>query len=178
MKGCIVYSSLSGRTKKLAYGLYEALKEEYCLTIKERKEEMDLSPYDTIFLGFWAYKGGNDPSLDFIFPRLKGKDVYVFGTLGYFDDSPHAYRTRQAVVEKVKACGGRVIGSFITTGGIPEKRIEEKIRKRAQSKRPLTEERLVRYRLTADYPTEVDIAALAQRVDLNLKILEETGGKL
>lgn len=177
MKGLIIYSSRTGRTKKLAEGLYKSLR-DWDLSIQDVKENPNLEDYDTIFLGFWAYKGTMDPSLNKVLTQVRGKDVYVFGTLAYYDDSDHAERVLKNAVAAVEKNGGRCIGKFITMGGLDKKRVQEKIQGRNTLKRPLTKASLIRYQLTDDYPTKVDIAYLSEKVKLKLEILKESGGDL
>ena len=50
MKALIIYSSKTGNTKKVAYGIYENLKDSYDLSIKDMDEINDmamLDEYDT-----------------------------------------------------------------------------------------------------------------------------------
>ena len=177
MKGIVLYSSRTGRTRKLARGLYENLK-DWDVDIQDIKDKPNIEAYDTIFLGFWAYKATIDPSVEKILDQLKGKDVYVFGTLAYYDDSDHAYRIRTNAIQAVEDHGARCIGSFITMGGLDQARVEAKKQAKRPLKHPLTKASLMRYDLTKDYPTDVDIAYLAEKVNLKLKIMEESGGDL
>lgn len=92
MKILITYSSKTGNTKKVAYGLYEGLKDNYEIDIKDMKHIKDLSIFDdyaVLLIGFWIDKGTADNYAKKIIKQINNKNVGLFCTLGANPDSKH-----------------------------------------------------------------------------------------
>ena len=92
MRNLIIYSSKTGNTKKVAYGIYEGLKDKYDIDIKDMASIKDISEvdeYDTLLVGFWVDRGtANSVAKKFI-QKIKNKNVGLFCTLGANPDSKH-----------------------------------------------------------------------------------------
>ena len=92
MRNLIIYSSKTGNTKKVAYGMYEGLKDKYDIDIKDMASIKDISEvdeYDTLLVGFWVDRGtANSVAKKFI-QKIKNKNVGLFCTLGANPDSKH-----------------------------------------------------------------------------------------
>ena len=90
MKVQIIYSSLSGCTRRLAEGIFDAL------TVED-KELYDLAAGapaldgDVMLLGYWVDKGGPNAAMKAFMETIEGKNVGVFCTLAYWADSAHAH---------------------------------------------------------------------------------------
>lgn len=92
MKTLIIYSSKTGNTKKVAYGIYEGLKDEYDLSIEDMDNIKDLSlldNYDTLVVGFWVDKGTANSSAKKFIKNIKNKNIALFATLGADPSSKH-----------------------------------------------------------------------------------------
>jgi len=92
MKALIIYSSKTGNTKKVAYGIYENLKDSYDLSIKDMDEINDmamLDEYDTLVIGFWIDRGTAHPKAKKFVKQIKNKKIALFATLGADPSSKH-----------------------------------------------------------------------------------------
>lgn len=88
MKSLVLWSSRTGNTKKVAEAIYEALPGEK--DILEEGREKDLSSYDLIFVGFWAFRRGADMVARRTLAKMEGKKVAIYATAGTYPDSQAA----------------------------------------------------------------------------------------
>lgn len=170
MKSLVIYSSLSGMTKRLAEGIFQALSGE--------KELSDLktfsgSPadYDCIFAGYWVDKGGPNEEMKHFLSALKGKYVGVFATLGAFCDSAHAFQSIQAGVSLVKE-QNTVLGSFICNGALSQKMIEMFQNAPADSHHRVTPQSKARWQVLSTHPTKAEIAHAGELFRERQEVLE------
>ena len=56
MKGLIVYSSLSGNTKKIAEAIAEVAEDSELISVREFQSSM-LANFDLFYIGYWVDKG-------------------------------------------------------------------------------------------------------------------------
>lgn len=89
MKGLIVYSSRRDNTKAFARYLYQNLKEDYDLDLKESQELVDFNQYDFILLGCYRDRGFLNKESQKVLKKIKGP------LLGLFASDPLAHRTNQ-----------------------------------------------------------------------------------
>ena len=78
MKYAIVYSSITGNTKKLAETIKNKIHE--CYYGKPSDEALSA---DTIFLGFWTTRNSCGEDIQSFLKKLSGKNLFIFGTAGY-----------------------------------------------------------------------------------------------
>ncbi|MBQ3420911.1 MAG: hypothetical protein IJH34_04445, partial [Romboutsia sp.] len=78
MKYAIVYSSITGNTKKLAESIKNKIND--CYFGKPSDEALSA---DTIFLGFWTTKNSCSPDVQSFIEKLSDKNLFIFGTAGY-----------------------------------------------------------------------------------------------
>ena len=90
MKAAVVYSTLTGNTKKVA--------EAFCKGLGDGAELFDVNnapdpaAYDLVAVGFWVDRGHPDQkSMDFM-KKVTGKKVFSFFTLGAKPASAHAFK--------------------------------------------------------------------------------------
>ena len=134
MKTIIIYYSQHGSTEVVARTLAKELRTDLveikdlkereglknklssCLdSIKETKteiapSEVDLTQYDSIYIGTPTWVGKPTPAIITLIDRcnLRGKDVYLFATM----TGKGGQATVDRMAEKVKARGARVIETF------------------------------------------------------------------
>lgn len=153
-KVLITYASLSGNTKKLAEGLYDAFQEEAHLQPVD--EEIDLSSYDVILHGYWVDRGGPDEKSKAFLSRIQNKKVGIFATLGAYPDSEHAASSLEKGVQCLDA-SNTLIGKFICQGRLSDA-IKDRIRKLPKDHpHGPTEARLKRWADADSHPDEADI---------------------
>ena len=81
MKGLIVYSSLSGNTKKIAEAIAEVAEDSELISVREFQSSM-LANFDLFYIGYWVDKGDCDAATLRLLAQLKDKRIVLFGTLG------------------------------------------------------------------------------------------------
>lgn len=155
----VTYSSLTGNTKKLAEGIYEAL--NMPKDIMPMKEVKDLDSYDVVLAGYWVDKGGPNEEAKKFLENIEGKKVGIFATLAYWPDTQHGWNSLIRGEELVKD-KNTVIGRFICQGKLSDKIIERFKSFPADNPHSITEEKLKRYKIAANHPSKVDIAAAAE----------------
>lgn len=109
MKNAIVYSSVSGNTKKLAEQIEKTLGGAAYVG-KPSDEALDS---DVLYVGFWTAKFTCTPDIAGFLEKLNGKKVFLFGTAGY--DNMQAYY--DGILDSVAAhlnASNEVIGRFMT----------------------------------------------------------------
>ena len=145
MRRIIIYYSLGGTTDLIAKTLAKTLnadivrihdlknregfKNRFIASISAFREsktdilpaKVDLTNYDTIYIGSPTWAGNPTPAIITIIDRCNftGKDVVLFATM----DATHGDSNIERLEEKVKMRGARVIESFTlaTKGKSPEK---------------------------------------------------------
>lgn len=175
MKVQIIYSSLSGCTKRLAEGICEGLN-------VEEKELFDLNngapepDGDVILLGYWVDKGGPNAQMKAFMEKVEGRNVGVFCTLGFWADSTHAQGSLHNGVELLKA-KNTIIGGYVCNGALSQKMIEA-FRARTSGPHSANPASEARWEIMKAHPTQNEIALAAERFNeriLMLKKMDEIG---
>lgn len=128
MKGLIIYSSLTGNTKKMAENLYNGFSSMGEWVLSDIKTAPLWSDYDVILLGGWIDQGTLDKKiLGYLENIEKGKcTLGLFATLGAMPDSFHGakcYETLNGLLE-----GHNKLGVYLCPGKVSEaviKRVEQ-----------------------------------------------------
>ncbi|MDO5714271.1 MAG: flavodoxin family protein, partial [Tissierellia bacterium] len=97
------------------------------------------------------------------------------GTFGVYEDIPYSHIMIVHCVKLIREKGNRVHGSFICMGALDQKRLQEKIEHPENFSHPITEEKLIRSQVFADYPTEKEIAVCGERFTNRLLVLKRLG---
>ena len=117
MKVQIIYSSLSGCTRKVAEGIYHSLT-GVDKSIHDLKDGEPVLDGDILLLGYWVNKGGPNEQMHAFLEKLKGKTVGIFCTLAFYADSEHGYQSLKKGVD-LAAQKNTVIGSFVRADACP-----------------------------------------------------------
>ena len=156
MKVQIVYSSLSGCTRRLAEGIFDAM------TV-DTKEIYDLAAGtpeldgDAVLLGYWVDKGMPDAQAKAYLETVRDAKVALFGTLGAWPDSDHArdcIAQGEALVNAPER-RNKVLGTYLCQGKVDPK-IVAMMQKMASDVHPMTPERKARLEEAAKHPDEAD----------------------
>lgn len=119
MKGLISYSSNTGNTEKLAQTIYDVLKDEYDVELKNVKDVKDTSDYDFVLHGIWVRMTGLDNrSKKFLKKLPKGTRLGIFGTSGGEHATEHSERLDQNLKEA--EAGFDMIGTKLTFGKVSD----------------------------------------------------------
>ena len=153
-KNCIIYSSKTGNTKKIAMAMYEEMSAEF--DIFEVEEKPDTSQYDVVFMGYWIDKGGPNEKAKAFMKTIEGKTVALFHTLGAEPMGTHAMLCA--------ANGGaslgsncRVAGYFSCQGAIDPLLLEWMRSKPMGGPHTATPENEARWQRAATRPDEEDV---------------------
>lgn len=90
MKILIVYSSLTGNTKKVCEKAFEILNCEKEFIAIENINENILIHYKNIIIGTWIDKASADEKMRIFLKNLSGKNLYFIASLAAPLDSEHA----------------------------------------------------------------------------------------
>lgn len=123
MKGIIIYSSKTDNTKRMAEKIYEALKDEYEMTIKNIRDSPDIESYDFVLLGGWVDRGTLEAKSLKYLENIKNKKLGLFATLGAMPDSEHGRK----VIKNLEGLliGKESLGQYICPGLVDPKMIEK-----------------------------------------------------
>ncbi len=144
MRACIVYSSRTGNTRSVG----EHLAGRFSLPLYS-VENASPSGYDVLILGFWTWRGGPDVDMLAFMETLREKNVFFFGTMAAFPDSPHAERCALRVKNLLENKGCNILGHFFCQG-----RLDPQVLSR--STHPRTPERMARLNEAARHPDARD----------------------
>ncbi|HWR06233.1 flavodoxin family protein [Sporomusa sp.] len=170
MKTLIVYSSLTGNTRKVA----EAIHEVFGSAAELFPVETAPSPaaYDFVAVGFWVDRGTADKKAQDFLKTIQGKSVALFATLGAYPDSEHAADSLKNAAAFLDA-GNRLVGTFICQGKIDPRLIEQFKSMPGNHPHAVTPERLARYQEAAKHPDDRDFqAAQAVFTDIEKQLLQ------
>ena len=128
MKGLIIYSSLTGNTKKMAERLHSEFSSTSEWAVHDIKTAPVWSGYDVVLLGGWIDQGTLDKRILNYFETIeKGKCALgLFATMGAMPDSFHGekcYETLNNLLE-----GHKNLGVYLCPGKVSEaviKRVEQ-----------------------------------------------------
>lgn len=154
MKALIVYSSLTGNTKKVAEAICEAFGSEAELFPVETAPSP--SGYDFVAVGFWVDKGTADQKAQEFLKTIQGKPVALFATLGAYPDSEHAANSLKNAAAFIEG-SNQLVRSFICQGKVDPRLIEQFKKMPGNHPHAITPERLARYEEAAKHPDARDL---------------------
>ena len=112
----IIFSSLTGNTKKLAEAIHELLPKDKCDYFGATEAQVPQS--ELLYIGFWTDKGNADSgTLDFL-SKLKNKKIFLFGTAGFGGSDAYF----QKILGKIRQSfdtSNIVVGEYMCQGKMP-----------------------------------------------------------
>ena len=156
MKCCIVFSSCTGNTRKVAEAIAQGTNIP-CFPVQNAPAPQ---AYDMLALGFWVRKGLPDTRSRRYMARVYGKHVFLFGTLGAWPHSEHALHCLAATRALLEDGGNTILDAFLCQG-----RVNPRVVAATQHKgtHPLSIERIHRLHEAARHPTTEDCATARHR---------------
>ena len=157
----IIYSSRTGNTRSVA----EHLALRFGISAVNAKEELAArqaeaglpsqgdaagADSDILLLGMWAWRGGPNPTMRTFMRGLRGRRVFLFGTMAAWPDSPHAQDCLDCARALLDEGGNSLVGHFFCQG-----RLDPKLKGRGHH--PLTPERVKRLEEAARHPDAADL---------------------
>lgn len=155
MKIGVIYSTLTGNTKKLANAIFAILPEEKFM-FHNGKDMFDFESFDLIILGYWCKRTFMDPLTLKLLEQIKGKKIAVFGTAGMYPWSEHAIRCRTRIKEAV-SLNNEFLGDFLCQGKIPEERTLKRMQLPKDDPHYLDEDGIKRHIESRMHPDQQDL---------------------
>lgn len=165
MKVQIIYSSLTGCTKKVAEAIYQGIDAEE-KSIHDLKDGAPVLDGDIILLGYWGISGNPNDEMKAFLQTVQGKAVGVFCTLGYYADSAHARQTLEAGLNLVKE-KNEVIGAYICNGAVSKALIDGQGKGGVHTP---TEQKEIRWEIIKSHPTQAECALAAERFNERIRL--------
>ena len=171
-KYSIIFSSLTGNTKKLADTIRAVLPAEDCDYFGAPKAEELHS--EILYIGFWTDKGNADSATLELLSKLRDKKVFLFGTAGF--GGSEAYF--QKILEHVKQSVGpsnSVFGEYMCQGKMPQSVRDRYMKMKTQPEHPANIDALIEnFDRALSHPDEDDL----ERLRKSFWIDNRTGGFL
>ncbi len=158
MKVQVIYSSLTGCTKRVAEAIYGGIDAEQ-KSIHNLKDGTPLLDGDIILLGYWGISGNPNDEMKAFLQTVKGKAVGIFCTLGFYADSGHARQTVEAGLNLVKD-DNEIIGAFVCNGAVAQNLIDGQGKGGVHTP---TEQKEIRWEMIRNHPTDAECALAAER---------------
>lgn len=156
MKSLIVYSSKTGNTRKLAEAILSVLPAGTEIFPVEKAPDPD--GYDFVAVGYWVDKGTANAEMAEYLPKVRGKKVGVFFTLGAFPDSEHARKSCDNGIALLgEAC--EVVAKYWCQGAIDPKLTSWMSKLPEGHPHAPNPERLRRWEEAAKHPDDADLEA-------------------
>lgn len=155
MKNLIVYSSLTGNTKKIAEACHGVCGIDWDL--KSIEEYINLNEYDKVVVGFWVDRGQPDKKSLELISKLENKKIAFFATLGAYSDSEHAQNTLDNAKKLFEKNNNIVFSQFICQGAVDPKLIERMKTFPLDHPHGPNPARLKRWEDASKHPNEADL---------------------
>lgn len=126
MKGTIIYSSLTGNTKKAAERLADLLADLADWQLADLRETPDVSESDLVLVGAWVDRGlPEKKTLAYLETLDKTKPLGLFGTLGAMPESYHGRRVQEGLAGLLE---GRPSLGYGLLPGLVDPKVLERVR--------------------------------------------------
>lgn len=158
MKVQVIYTSLTGCTRKLAQAIYSGIQAEE-KSIHNLKDGIPVLDGDVILVGYWGKSGGPEPDMQAFLKTIKGKAVGVFCTLACYADSEFAHQTLDTGVDLLKY-DNHVIGSYVCNGATSPDLIK---RNYPHAEYAPDSQQHIRWDLFKNHPTDAECVLGAER---------------
>ena len=163
MKVQIIYSSISGSTKRLAQSIYDGLLTDQ-KSIHDLKDGVPLLDGDIILFGYWGKSGDPNNEMKALLNTVKGKTTGVFCTLGYYADSSHAFDTVQSGIRMLEK-HNEIICSYVCNGAVsPDLMEEHKIPEHP------TQQKEIRWEMIENHPTKAECDLASERFNERIQM--------
>ena len=113
----IIFSSLTGNTKILAETIRAVLPAEDC-DYFGAPETAELYS-EMLYVGFWTDKGNADSAALGLLSKLRGKEIFLFGTAGFGGSAAYFQKILDHVKQSVDP-SNTVVGEYMCQGKMPQ----------------------------------------------------------
>lgn len=154
MKNLIIYSSLTGNTKKVAEACHSISSDNW--EIKDINESIDVLAYNKIVVATWIDKGTADLKSLKLIKEIQNKKVGFIITLGAYADSNHAKDCITNVSKAFEEGNNQIISHFICQGAVDPKLINWMKSLPADHPHAPNPERIKRWEIASLHPNKED----------------------
>ncbi len=154
---CIVYSSVTGNTRKIASFLAQNLN----IPLFPIAEAPDPQDFPCLILGFWVVRGMPDPPMLRYMHTVREKQIFFFCTHAAWPDSAHIAHLRTSVTQLLEANHNELLGSFTCQGRVHFTA--------SNGHHPMTAERKRRLEEAARHPSSEDCEKALNVLSMALK---------
>ncbi|MBR9936401.1 flavodoxin family protein [Oscillospiraceae bacterium Marseille-Q3528] len=137
----IIFSSLTGNTKKLADTIHEMLPHDKCDYFGENDSRVPQS--DLLYIGFWTDKGNADHKTLELLAKLKNKKIFLFGTAGFGGSDVYFKKILEQVRQSIDS-SNVVIGEYMCQGKMPLSVRERYIKMKESPEHPANLDMLIK----------------------------------
>ena len=154
----IIFSSLTGNTKKLADTIHEMLPHDKCDYFGENDSRVPQS--DLLYIGFWTDKGNADHKTLELLAKLKNKKIFLFGTAGFGGSDVYFKKILEQVRQSIDS-SNVVIGEYMCQGKMPLSVRERYIKMKQSPEHPANLDMLIKnFDCALSHPDREDLERL------------------
>ena len=154
----IIFSSLTGNTKKLADTIHEMLPHDKCDYFGENDSRVPQS--DLLYIGFWTDKGNADHKTLELLAKLKNKKIFLFGTAGFGGSDVYFKKILEQVRQSIDS-SNVVIGEYMCQGKMPLSVRERYIKMKESPEHPANLDMLIKnFDSALSHPDREDLERL------------------
>ena len=154
----ILFSSLTGNTKKLADAIHETLPEEGCEYFGTIKTPIPSS--ELLYIGFWTDKGNADNETLTLLSTLKNRRIFLFGTAGFGGSDAYFQKILGQVRQSIDP-SNTIIGEYMCQGKMPQSVRDRYMKMKAQPEHPANIDALIdNFDRALSHPDEDDLERL------------------
>ena len=162
VKYSIVFSSLTGNTKKLADTIRDVLPKEDCEYFGAPKAEELHS--EMLYIGFWTDKGNADNATLELLSKLRNKKIFLFGTAGFGGSTAYFQKILNRAACSIDASNS-VVGNYMCQGKMPSSVRERYMKMKDQPGHPTNIDALIEnFDCALSHPDEMDLEGLKNAV--------------
>lgn len=162
VKYAIVFSSLTGNTKKLADTIRAVLPKEDCEYFGAPKAEELHS--EMLYIGFWTDKGNADNATLELLSKLRNKKIFLFGTAGFGGSAAYFQKILNRTACSIDASNS-VVGNYMCQGKMPSSVRERYMKMKDQPEHPTNIDALIEnFDRALSHPDEMDLERLRKAV--------------
>ena len=136
----ILFSSVTGNTRKLAETIRQVLPEENCDYFGMVEGEIPSSK--TLYIGFWTDRGTADTAALSLLEKLRNKRIFLFGTAGFGGSDAYFQKILHRVRQSID-CSNTVVGEYLCQGKMPPSVRERYLKMKEQPEHPANLEALL-----------------------------------
>ena len=154
----IIFSSLTGNTKKLAETIRAVLPAEDC-DYFGAPETAELHS-GMLYVGFWTDKGNADSAALELLSKLRDKKIFLFGTAGFGGSAAYFQKILDHVKQSVDP-SNTVVGEYMCQGKMPQSVRDRYMKMKAQPEHPANIDALIEnFDRALSHPDEDDLERL------------------